>query len=55
MTQDNDPWGNNPRNTESNELSSLLSKLKDSFFGGGGDNHNRPGDKGMYQSPPLPY
>lgn len=54
MTQDNDPWGNNPRNTESNELSSLLSKLKDSFFGGGGDNHNRPGDKGNGKGSRLP-
>lgn len=39
MTQDNDPWGNNPRNTEGNELSSVFNKLKDSLFGeqkGGG-------------------
>ncbi len=33
MTQDNDPWGNKPRNTDGNELGSLLNKVKDSFLG----------------------
>lgn len=33
MSQDNDPWGNDPRNTEGNELGSLLNKLKDGVFG----------------------
>lgn len=36
MTQDNDPWGNNPRNTDTNELGAALGKLKDSLFGKGG-------------------
>lgn len=57
MTQDNDPWGNNPRNTDGNELGSLLGKLKESFFGnsGGGseppENDNRQSPRG---SSPLP-
>lgn len=46
MTQDNDPWGNNPRNTENNELGAMLGKLKDSLFGNGGgsggDNQQSP-------------
>lgn len=33
MTQDNDPWGNNPRNTDNNDLGSLLDKVKNSVFG----------------------
>ncbi|MBS9778030.1 MAG: FtsH protease activity modulator HflK [Gammaproteobacteria bacterium] len=37
MTQDNDPWGNNPRNTENNELGAIVSKIKDSLFGSGGN------------------
>ncbi|MGY0400130.1 MAG: FtsH protease activity modulator HflK, partial [Ostreibacterium sp.] len=37
MTQDNDPWGDNPRNTNGNDLSALLDKLKNSLFG------NQPG------------
>lgn len=50
MTQDNDPWGNNPRNTDGNDLSSAFNRLKDSLFGnqGGGDNnapkHNNSGN-----------
>lgn len=40
MTQDNDPWGDNPRNTDNNELGAVLGKLKDSFFGNGGGNHH---------------
>ncbi len=33
MTQDNDPWGNKPRNTEGSELGSLLNKMKESVLG----------------------
>lgn len=44
MTQDNDPWGNNPRNTDSNELAAVLNKLKDSLFGGGGNQSNNRDD-----------
>ncbi len=33
MTQDNDPWGNNPRNTEGSDFAAALNKLKDSLFG----------------------
>lgn len=47
MTQDNDPWGNNPRNTDGNELSSLISKLKDGLLGnkqGGSDNEKNTSD-----------
>ncbi len=40
MTQDNDPWGSNPRNTNGNELSAVLNKLKDSLFGNGGGSGN---------------
>lgn len=57
MTQDNDPWGNNPRHTDSNELASVLSKLKNSLFGGGGGNggdnsqNNRPNNSGLPSIP----
>ncbi len=55
MTQDNDPWGNNPRNTDSNELASVLSKLKDRLFGGGGnqpDNNHASGGKNSLPTVP---
>lgn len=48
MTQDNDPWGNNPRNTDGNDLSSVINKFKDSFFGGGNGGDNQ---RGSSQSP----
>lgn len=55
MTQDNDPWGNNPRNTEGNELGSLLSKLKDSFLGGsGGSSENQQNGESPRNSSSLP-
>ncbi len=61
MTQDNDPWGNNPRNTDGNDFGSILQGLKDSLFGndnnkknnsqkphnsGGGNNENNNGNNG---------
>lgn len=55
MTQDNDPWGNNPRNTDSNELASVLGKLKDSLFGtnGGGSQQDNqsPNSSGLPNIP----
>lgn len=55
MTQDNDPWGNNPRNTDSNELASLLNKLKDSLFGQQGNkrptNSHQGGGSGLPNIP----
>lgn len=52
MTQDNDPWGNNPRNTDGNELSSLLGKLKDSFFGNSGGGSSEPPETPNDERPP---
>ena len=40
MSQDNDPWGNDPRNTESNELSAIFGKIKESLFGKDKDSGN---------------
>lgn len=40
MTQDNDPWGNSPRNTEGGDFTSLINKLKNSLFG---DSSNQGG------------
>lgn len=40
MTQDNDPWGNNPRNTDGNDFGAVLSKLKDGLFGKQGGNQD---------------
>ncbi|PID66630.1 MAG: FtsH protease activity modulator HflK [Gammaproteobacteria bacterium] len=45
MTQDNDPWGDNPRNTETNDLGAVLHKIKDSLFGSGGGNSDGDGPK----------
>lgn len=41
MTQDNDPWGNNPRNTDSNDMASLLNKIKEALFGQQNSGDNR--------------
>lgn len=54
MTQDNDPWGNNPRNTDGNDLTSLLHKFKDSLFGGGGSEGDRAPQNSGGGLPTLP-
>lgn len=54
MSQDNDPWGNRPKNTEGNELSGILNKLKESFLGGGNNNQpdgNKPNGKSELHIP----
>ncbi len=45
MTQkDNDPWGDNPRNVENNDIGAVLDKLKESLFGSGGGGNRPPND-----------
>ncbi|PIE45236.1 MAG: FtsH protease activity modulator HflK [Gammaproteobacteria bacterium] len=45
MTQDNDPWGNDPRNTDGSSIGSILDKLKKGLLGGA-DKHSGSGRGG---------
>lgn len=52
MTQDNDPWRKNPKQTSGGDLFGLLDSLKESLFGNGGGNQGGQ-DNSPRQSKPV--
>ncbi len=54
MTQENDPWGKEPRNTKNSDIEAIFSQIKKIFGGSGGSQNSNKASSGDSSDTPSP-